>query len=458
MLEKDLATYVSRTKFEDLSAEAVYAAKRSTLDTIAAMLAGSNALVTTTIVELQSSLGAAGKAHLVGRPERFSPPVAALCNGVMARAMEIDDCVDFLPVHPSASAVPVLLTLSEIEKNLSGREFLTALAVGQDVIIRMGLTVRENAMESGRNNLFKIFGPTAAVARALNLDSQQTHHALGIAYSCAVGDGQCVLDPDAMTLSLQQGVVAKGALLSGMLAQRGFTGAREFLLGRAGYLVAYEPNHKLAFLTEGLGHEFYGEQITIKPFSSCRATHPAIDLAMQLSAAHRIDPGDINRITLRANPEVCNLVAVPHESKIRPTSMFDAQFSVQFTVAAALIRKDMFLNELAPAVLSNTHILDLASRVRVLSDESLRTDGVLGRTKMQIDVVDGNHITGEIAFPLGNPKRPMTFSDCSEKLKKCAAHALLPLGRKSLETLIDRIDEMEDMEDVSTLFDSLCGE
>ena len=117
---------------------------------------------------------------------------------------------------------------------------------------------------------------------------------LGIAFSFAVGDGQCALDPEAMTLPLQQGIVAQGALLSGLLAEKGFTGAREFLLGRFGYLVAYEPNPRLNYLSEGLGKEFYGEQIAIKPFASCRATHPSIELALNLrkqaSDRTRVDP------------------------------------------------------------------------------------------------------------------------------------------------------------------------
>jgi 2-methylcitrate dehydratase PrpD len=458
-LEKKLAKYVSQMRFENLTSAAVSSAKRSTLDILAAMLAGSTAKGIDTLVALSGDLGGGcGEAHVIGHPNRMSPLSAVWCNGTMARSLEIDDCVNSLPVHPSASAVPALLTLSEIKKGLSGRDFLTALAVGQDVIIRMGLTVRENAMESGRNNLFKIFGPTAAVARALGLDPDRTLHALGIAYSFAIGDGQCAVDAKALTLQLQQGNVAQGALLSGLLAERDFTGAREFLLGRFGYLIAYEPNPRLEFLTNGLGREFMGEQISIKPFSSCRATHPAIDLALGFSKAYALNSDSIQKITVRVNPELHNLVAIPHEEKINPASVHDAQFSIQFTVAAALIRGDMFLRELAPDVRSDKRILDLARRIRVEPDASLRTESVLGRTILEIDIPGQEKIKGEMVSPLGSPERPMSWEDCGAKLMKCANYAFYPPERNRLKELIDRVECLEEVEDVSVLFLYLQGE
>src|SRR5512135_2011881 len=138
-ISKGLGEYIAGARFEDLSAEAVAAAKRSTLDTLGAMLAGSTAPGIDTVVRLAKGWGGVPEAHVVGFGTHLPAPLAAWCNGTMARALEIDDCVDFLPVHPSASAVPALLTLAELRPGLSGQDYLIALAVGQDVKIRMGL-------------------------------------------------------------------------------------------------------------------------------------------------------------------------------------------------------------------------------------------------------------------------------------------------------------------------------
>ncbi|MEE1550795.1 MAG: MmgE/PrpD family protein [Nitrospinaceae bacterium] len=236
--------HVSKARFEDLSLKAIASAKRSTLDTIGAMIAGSSAPGVDIVVNMAKGWGGTKEALVTGFGIYLPAPAAAWCNGTMARALEIDDCVDFLPVHPSASAVPALFALAEQKRSISGREYLTSLAVGQDLIIRMGLTVKKSAMETGRNNLFKIFGPTAALAHAMKFSPEEAQNALGISFSHAVGDGQCALD-GALTLRLQQGIVAQGALLSVHLAAQGFTGAKNFLVGKWGYLKSWEPDPEL---------------------------------------------------------------------------------------------------------------------------------------------------------------------------------------------------------------------
>jgi 2-methylcitrate dehydratase PrpD len=450
-----IAQHVAQTQFEDLTSAAVSSARRSTLDTLAAMLAGSSAPGIETVVNLASGWGGAAEATLMAFGRKLPAPAAAWCNGTMARALEIDDCVDFLPVHPSASAIPALLALAELRGNLSGREFITALTVGQDLIIRMGLAVRQNAMQSGRNNLFKIFGPTAAVARALRLEPDRVRHALGISFSHAVGDAQCALD-GALTLRLQQGIIAQGALISGLLAENGFTGARDFLLGRWGYLEVWEPEPRLEYLTESLGREFYGERITIKPFSSCRATHPSIDLVLSLTGKHKLNPESIRQITVRTSPEIHNLVATPHEVKIRPDSVPTAQFSIQYTVAAALLRGDMFLAELEPTLFSEEKFVDLADRVKVEPDPALRTDVVLGRTLVEMVSEDGAVVSGDIEHPLGSPQRPLSYDDCAAKLRKCAEYAVQSPSTDKLDRLIDRVRHLEVLDDVSVLMADLC--
>lgn len=449
-ISPEIARYVAETKFGDLNPAVISSARRSTLDTFGAMLAGSSAPGIDTMVEFANGWGGNQEATLIGVGRKVPAPTAAWCNGAMARAMEIDDCVDFLPVHPSASAVPALLSLAESRGGLSGKEFVTALATGQDLIIRMGLAVRQSAAESGRNNLFNIFGPTAAVARALRLEPDKAQHALGISFSHAVGDGQCVLD-GALTLRLQQGIFAQGALLSALLAEKDFTGARDFLLGKWGYLRVFEPDPRLEYLTEGLGQEFYGERTTIKPFSSCRATHPAIDLAMTLAKEHELDPVSIKRIAVRSTPEIHNMVASPHDVKAKPDSVPAAQFSIQFTVATSLIRGDMFLAELDPVLFQDRKILALANRVRVEPDPTLRTDSVMGRTVMDITSEDGTVVSGEVESPLGSPKRPLSYEACAKKFRKCAEAATQTPKETALQRVIDKVATLEELEDVSEL-------
>jgi aconitate decarboxylase len=283
---------------------------------------------------------------------------------------------------------------------------------------------------------------------------EQAQNALGISFSFAVGDGQCALD-GALTLRLQQGIVSQGALLSAILASRGFTGARDFLLGRFGFLRAFEPDPRLEYLTEGLGKTFYGERISIKPFSSCRATHASIDLALQMKRENGLNPEAIRKVTVRSCPEVHQLVASPHEAKIKPDSVPSAQFSIQYTVAAALIKGDVFLKEIEPESLKDRGVLELAGRVHVEPDPSLRTDFVLGRTVMEIEIEGQPPLKKEMDLPLGNPSRPMSYDAVAAKFLKCIPYAARPLDRGRMETLIETVSRIEDLPDVSGLMSFL---
>lgn len=449
-----LAEHISGTAFRDLSQESVAAARRSTLDTIAAMLAGSGAEGIDAVLGLARVWGGAQQARVVGTDLRLPAPLAAWCNGTMARALEIDDCIDFLPVHPSASAVPALLALADLTGGMSGRDFITALAVGQDVKIRMGLAVRQNAMQSGRNNMFKIFGPTAAVARALGLDAERTLHALGISFSHAVGDGQCALE-GALSLRLQQGIVAQGAIISGQLAQRGYTGAKEFLLGRWGYLRSFEPEPNLAALTVDLGKRFLGQQISIKPHASCRATHEAIDLSLAMRNEKRDAVHGVERILVTVSPEVENLVGLPREKRLRPSSSADAQFSIPYTVAAALARGRVFLPELQHGSYTDPELLNLAARVETRADGGMRTEQVVGSTRLEAWWPDGSCWRGESKFPRGSPAAPISEDEHVAKLAACAERCRSRIREESLQEFRRAYDMLEDLDDVRVLLDAV---
>jgi 2-methylcitrate dehydratase PrpD len=449
-LSNQIAEYVSSVRFENLTAGAIKAAKMSTLDTVGAMLAGSRAPGVDTVLELARSWGGTGEAHVVSFGDGLPAPHAAWCNGTMARALEIDDCLDFLPVHPSASTIPALLAVAELRGGLSGKEFLAALVVAQDLITRMGLTVRQTAIQSGRMNIFRIFGPAAAIANAIGLSPKETQHALGIAFSYAIGDGQSALD-GALTVRLQQGIVAQGALIAGLLASRGFTGAKDFLLGKFGYFNAFEPNPRLEYLTKDLGKIYYGERISIKPYAACRGTHAAIELALNYKKESEILSRPVKRITYRTSPEIFQFVGSPREEKIRPNSTASAQFSIQYVAAAAISRGDVFLKELEAEAILSRDILDIAERIYVEPDEALRTESAVGRTIVEVETDEGVTWEGQLEEALGSPSRPMTYEQCTDKFMKCTAHSLKPLKKEKGEELVKKIQDLENITDVSSL-------
>ncbi len=452
-ISAQLAKNVAEIRFEDLSDAAIESARRATLDTVGCILAGSGVESIKPVVELATGWGGKSESRVLGFSGKLPAPMAAWCNGTMARVLEIDDCTDFRPIHPSASAVPALLSIAEARGDMSGRDFLTGIAIAQDLIIRLGKAVRVDAMVSGRYNLFKIFAPVAAVARGLKLDVEQTHNALGIAYAYACGEGQSAPE-GASSLALQQGIVAQSAIVATLLAEKGNSGSKEFLFGRAGYFNAFEPDPIMEPLTDRLGTYFFGEDISIKPYAACRCCHEAIELAQRFFSEAG-GPVPVVRARLFVAPNIKDFVGGQIEDATDSFSPTAAQFSLPFTVAATLTRGDFFLRELQPDVIGDSDIRALANRVEVISDPGLSTDFVLGRTILEVEVEGHEPVSLDTELPPGNPSKPMNLADCAEKVQKCASFSINPPKADDLSRFITRVNQLEDLDDVACLTEGL---
>src|SRR5882724_7356544 len=133
------------------------------------------------------------------------------------------------------------------------------------------------------------FGATAAAAKLIGLTPEQMLAAFGIAYSQAAGNRQCILD-GALTKRMQAGQAASAGVFSAVLAQTGFTGARNIFNGRFGFFELYQPNgYDVSVLVRDLGTDFRGEALSYKPYPCGRPLHAAIDAALAARAQLRIE-------------------------------------------------------------------------------------------------------------------------------------------------------------------------
>jgi 2-methylcitrate dehydratase PrpD len=440
------------TRFEDLPLAALEATKKSIIDTVGVIIAGSSEKGPQLLIEQIKEWGGPKESTIAVFGDTVPAHLAAFANGTMARALEIADVYDAFPLHPSSSTIPVAFAISEKIGNISGKEFIVAVALAQDLIVRFALATKIGPIQSGRYNLFKIFPPTGVAGRLLGLDEETLYNAMGIAFTQMVGDGQSALD-GAMTHYLQQGVVAQSAVECALLAQKGITGARNILQGRYGLFHAYEPEHDLEPLTKDLGNVFKGSEISIKLYSSCRATHEAIDLALAISREENIKPKNIKKIIVKVNEPVFNLCC--KDRKSHPTTEVDAQFSLPYCVAASIAKGDVFIEELKKDIFSEPMVTELAERVETIIDSDRQTHLVIGSTILELITKDGQTIRRETRFPKGNPENPVTFDDCVAKFKKCVKYSLKKFDEKHVEEIINYIKNIENVEDVSWLPRSL---
>jgi 2-methylcitrate dehydratase PrpD len=449
-----LVNNILKTGFNDLPPESVTAAKKGIIDTVGVMIAGSSIRGCQLLIEAIKEIGGKKESTIAIFGEKAPSNLAALANGAMARAMDIDDVNDAFPLHPDVVIVPTALAMAEGNRGTNGLDLITAVALGQDLMVRMAYATKVNPVISGRFNLFKVFAATGVAGKLMGLNEEQLSNAMGIAYSHLIGDAQSMHE-GVMTMYIQEGEAAKSGIEAAIFASHGITGTQNVLQGRRGFFQAFEPDPNLGALTNELGSTFRGADIAIKPYASCRSSHEAIDLALSMVKEKGIDPNRIDRITVRVNDITYNLTCHPLDQKRRPKDRIEAQFSIPFIVAAALIRGDFFINELSDEIINNEEILRLAARVTPVLDKECQTDIILGATLLEIETIDGQKFSERKLFPLGNPKNPMSMEDCLEKVEKCVKFAYRPFPDDQIDRIVSLLSDLEHLEDVQQLIQHL---
>jgi 2-methylcitrate dehydratase PrpD len=365
----------------------------------------------------------------------------------MAHARDYDDTHDAAVLHAGVSVVPAALAAAEMAGGVSGKDFITAVAVGLETICRLGVATRIGVIESGfiYTSLFGYFGATVAAGRVLGLSQTQMVDAIGIAYSQAAGTHQVTRD-GALTKRMQPGFAAKAALVSVQLAQSGVLGAQNTFAGVDGLFRTYlRDQWDPAVLLDGLGEHFLLTGLSYKPYPCCRFTHTAIDAALEAQNTHKIDPKQILRIEARVTRQSFEAVCTPVEIRKAPKTIVQAQFSIPYCVATAIVDGSATLANFTDEALTRPEILNLAARVEAVVDAELERE--FGRsispTRLVIETADGKVLEVQANVPRGHPENPMDRTAFDAKLADCVRYSAVPLLPGTSAAFRELIDKLE---------------
>src|SRR5271169_4872148 len=432
-----LARYVCHTGYADLPASAVESARRDILDTFGCMLGGSGSPGIDQLFAVIARWGGREESRVLLRGTRLPAPQAALLNASMGHALDFDDTLDTGgSIHPGVSVLAAGLAIADRLGDVSGRDLLLAVALGLDVSCRIAFA---STVDRGwhRTATIGVFGATAAAGKLLGLTAEQMLNAFGIAYSNAAGNRQCILD-GALTKRLQAGQAASAGVFSAVLAQTGFTGARNIFNGRFGFLELYQPNGRDALLLlRDLGTVFCGEALSYKPYPCGRPLHAAIDAALAARARLEIErPDDIEGVTIEADPTGHGDQFGSGPTKRRPTQVVEAQFAQPFLVATALVHGKVGIAEVDG--LGDASVLALSDRITGVSRE--------GRPRRSLSITirhsDGRSVTVEATDPIGSPQKPLSDGQFEAKFRDCARNAARPLSDASVDQTLATISRL----------------
>ncbi len=439
------------THYGDLTPEVIEATKKQVLDLLGVAIGGFHKAGPKELRELVTGWGGSKESTIMGTGLKVPAPNAAHVNATMVHALDYDDVHESAVMHPGVITIPTALAVAELVGHLSGKDLITAVAIGTDMMCRLGLssTPGKSPIEVGwhQTTLFGFMGAAAVAGKTLGLSEEQIVDAMGIAYHQSGGNGQCVKD-GALAKRLGPGFSVKGGITAALLAQKGVTGAHNCLEGVWGlYNLYWRGDYDPQTLIADLGKRFEGTGVSIKPYPCCRGIHPAIDAALALVKEHAIKAENIQAIVLSVSDAHYGLLCTPLDVKVRPRSPVDAQFSIPWGVATAMARGRANLEDYSEAAMSSADILELTAKTTVKIDGALKRSDKIEPTRVEITTREGATYSKEVEHPLGSPERPMSFDDCAEKFKDCAGQ----IGAMRSDKVIELIRGLEGVDDMGEI-------
>lgn len=444
-LIETLVNNVTVLSYRNLPHAVVDNAKKFILDTIGVGLAGRNAPGIPQLREILERRGGAQEATGIGLKRKLPATSAALLNGATFHALDYDDTLDESALHAYTSVLPAALATSEFVGQISGKDLLLATVLGVDTICRLGIALK-TAVRFIRTSTCGYFGATMAAAKLLRLDARQTWNACGIVYSRVAGSVQCQLD-GGLVKRMHPGFAAESGVLSGLMADKNITGALSVLEGPYGYYNLYEGGKytREAVLT-GLGTEFTGQRLSIKPYPSCRMTHSSIYGCLRLREKYDLEAEEIDSVNIRASKMVKEMVGRPFDIKQNP--QVEAQFSIPYTSAVALLKGSVNIDDFECEKVMRSERARLAQRIEVILDENLPENAIL-TANIDLTTKTGNVLSQRVDIPKGHPENEMTMDEVIDKFTDCCEYAGIPVIQSS--ALVDTVLKLESIHSIDEL-------
>jgi 2-methylcitrate dehydratase PrpD len=453
-LSQEFANHVVNTRYEKLSSEAVETAKKSILDILGVILAGSGMEPAVRGVA-DVVLGAAGSAEssVFGFGGKAPAPMAAFANGVMAHCLDFDDQTPW-GAHPDSSVVPAVLAVAERLGGISGRDLITAVALGQDLFVRLRCNV-EWRQDWNLSSVVGVFSAAAAAAHVLKLNREQVAHALGIASMQSGGTMELVFGIGSDLRGMYAGFTAQGAVLAVLLAQKGITGITDLFEGKAGiFNVYFGGRYDRTKMVEGLGKEYLGASMLYKAWPAVGNVHTYIHATIELMKEHELNARDIEQIRVFVG-DFHQRMCTPLDIRRAPATLVDAKFSLPFCVALAVSRGEIRVSDFSAAALKDAEVLAIARKIVPVEDKNLDWKEKIPDGRIEITTHDGRTLERVGDRVPGSAEAPMTWDGIVAKFRECASVAAVPVSPERVEHIEGLARSLESLEDATLLLKAL---
>jgi 2-methylcitrate dehydratase PrpD len=447
-----LCAFTSSLALDEIPADVVDAAKLHVLDAVGCGLAAHALDVATEGRAVMAELAGESQATVIGLETGLPAANAAFANAMLCHGLDFDDTHSDSVSHVSVVVAPAAGAVAEAQ-GASGRELLTAVVAGNEIVTRIGMAASGAFHERGFHPtaICGIFGATAAAARLGGLDERRATSALGIAGSMASGLFAYLAD-GTPTKPIHPAWAAHGAVLAARLAAHGAEGPPSVLEGKFGLYHAFvDARIDLDPQLADLGERWETPRIAFKPYPACHFMHGSLGATATLEP---VAPEEIEEVVVTVPAAGVSLVLEPADAKVAPRTEYEAKFSLQYSTAAMLVHGRVGVSSYTDDAIRDPRVLELARKVRYETKDydtypAAFPGGVRIRTK------DGRALEADFPYQRGGPENPMTADEVRAKFRE---NASLALGDEAVVALEEGVLALEERDELGPLFALLAAE
>jgi len=446
-----MSQWAAGLKFEQLSPDAVYQAKRFLLDSIGCALGGYQQHDVTIALEVLNEIAGPGKATVIGSGQQMDAVSASLANALMIRCMDYNDIYwKQDPSHPS-DIFPAAIACCE-RAGSNGRELIVGLVLGHEFEMRLCEAAVPGIRERGWHHatLTAFVSPIVA-GRMLQLSAGQIQHAIGISASARATLGAVTAGKLTMMKNTVDPLATQSGVLAALLAEKGYTGPEHVIDGKEGLVHCFGPEWKLNILTDGLGGSWRITQCGMKAFPTEALTHTPISAVLGLVKDHDLKPDQIATVHIRTTARGADILSDP--SKYDPHTKETADHSLPYVIAAAVAERQVTPWQFTQAKIMDPVIRAQLRKVQVVADPGIeKLFPELQRVIVRIHNIDGREFTTQLDYPKGDPRNPLTDQEVEEKFEALAGPVMSPGARRRAMDAIWNLEKQASVTGVMRLF------
>jgi 2-methylcitrate dehydratase PrpD len=438
-----LSAYMSAAANRALPSDVAEHAKHHLLDTLAAVISGSQLLPGQAALRYASTHAGKGTATVVGSALTAAAGDAALANGVMAHADETDDSHNASRSHPGCSVVPAAFAAGE-ELGIDGARLLRAVTLGYDIGTRVAMAMggADFSYDSSlsTHSIAGTFGSAAAAACTAGLDARQMRWVLDYTAQQSSGIVAWRRDTDHIEKAFVfGGMPARNGVASALLVRSGWNGVDDIFSGADNFFVAYAPKAQPERLVEKLGERYEIARTDIKKWTVGSPIQGPLDALEAIRGKQPFAADEVQSVLVRLAPSVGKVV----DNREMP------DICLQHMIAVMLMDRTVSFHAAHDKPrMQDAGVLRQRAKVKLLPDEELAKLLPVRVTVVEVELKDGRRLSERVAAVRGTPRNPMTRAEVIDKTRDLIAPVL---GREISGRLIETIFSIEDISDVRKL-------